>query len=349
MPRPAGSFLTILFGYITLKVPPGGIGGNLTSRNLNTYYEAKKNANNMTSGHADRKSVKDMADRAAVACGFHHSHAPYVLGNARQDAAAATVLALSIIKDTGQQDLTGNYQRLCNQNERQSLKELNALLQQGDLEQSKMNHRLTLKNFTSAGNQKKRYLLDAEDAYNRAYRLLTNSRKNFILQNGPLSPKISQNFALYFGNPNTMVTVALIPWDNGGAAAPNFAALQVPARVVVQEVLRKICNVFLTQETVRLYFGGKSIDPGTYAYVSGVTNPAKIHLGGTFFRANKDGIDTQGGTIVHELTHTFADTDDHDYGEPGCRALAVGNALENLQALSNADNYQYFIEKGFLN
>ncbi len=50
-----------------------------------------------------------------------------------------------------------------------------------------------------------------------------------------------------------------------------------------------------------------------------------------------------------ELSHTFVDTADHGYGDAGAQALAVGVAPLPLQALCNADNYQYFVEKAFMN
>lgn len=53
------------------------------------------------------------------------------------------------------------------------------------------------------------------------------------------------------------------------------------------------------------------------------------------------GINTKLGTIIHELSHAVAYTDDLTYGQQSCMALA--NSQPEL-AIRNADNYHYFSE-----
>ncbi len=185
-----------------------GIGGNLSCRDLDAYYEAKKNENGLA-GIEDplRQSVKDMANRAAVAVAWR-----ILIQHMRLATQGRTPLRRQFwqcrLSRTRKRRIWREYRRLCMQSEVQNINELRMLLQSGDVEQGKQHHLLTLKNFVSAGSQRVRYLADAEDAYERAYRLLTNCRQNFVLPAGALSLNLSTLFTLYFGNPNAMVTVA---------------------------------------------------------------------------------------------------------------------------------------------
>lgn len=79
-----------------------------------------------------------------------------------------------------------------------------------------------------------------------------------------------------------------------------------------------------------------------YAYVY-PTKPYKIHLGQAFWNAPLTGTDSKAGTLVHETTHfnAVAATDDHVYGQPGCRNLAKSNTTN---AIDNADSHEYFAE-----
>ncbi|MCP4008736.1 MAG: hypothetical protein GY726_04380 [Proteobacteria bacterium] len=79
-----------------------------------------------------------------------------------------------------------------------------------------------------------------------------------------------------------------------------------------------------------------------YAYVY-PSVPYEIHLCNAFWNASLTGTDSQAGTIVHEVSHfnVVASTDDHQYGQAGCRVLADTNPSS---AMANADSHEYFAE-----
>lgn len=95
-----------------------------------------------------------------------------------------------------------------------------------------------------------------------------------------------------------------------------------------------------------------------YVYPDGPNNPPRIYLCNAFWRAgrvswqNKGGIvarkdgreadDNPLGVLLHELSHIFCRTQDHQYGKSGCRALATNSP--NLAA-NNADNHEYYAEE----
>ncbi len=60
-----------------------------------------------------------------------------------------------------------------------------------------------------------------------------------------------------------------------------------------------------------------------------------------FFRARLTGEDSRTGTVVHEMSHLAARTQDHMYGRTRTRGLS---AKQPDIAANNADNYEYFIE-----
>ena len=60
-----------------------------------------------------------------------------------------------------------------------------------------------------------------------------------------------------------------------------------------------------------------------------------------FFRARLTGEDSRTGTVVHEMSHLAARTQDHMYGRTRTRGLS---AKQPEMAENNADNYEYFIE-----
>ncbi len=79
-----------------------------------------------------------------------------------------------------------------------------------------------------------------------------------------------------------------------------------------------------------------------YAYVY-PTQPYKIHLCSAFWSAPLTGIDSKGGTLVHETSHftVVASTDDWAYGTAACKKLAASNPKK---AIDNADCHEYFAE-----
>ncbi len=67
------------------------------------------------------------------------------------------------------------------------------------------------------------------------------------------------------------------------------------------------------------------------------------------FTMNRKGFDSIGGTIVHELSHNYCETEDHEgmdgqdcYGTGDCLLLARKRAI---RAWYNADNIEYFCEE----
>ncbi len=79
-----------------------------------------------------------------------------------------------------------------------------------------------------------------------------------------------------------------------------------------------------------------------YAYVY-PNKPYTIYLCRVFWTAPLSGTDSQGGTLIHEMSHfpSVAGTDDFVYGQTGAMSLAVSNPAD---AVMNADNHEYFAE-----
>lgn len=61
----------------------------------------------------------------------------------------------------------------------------------------------------------------------------------------------------------------------------------------------------------------------------------------TFFSAGRTGQDSQGGIVVHEMSHLALGARDHAYQPRGAEALAKDDPAA---AQMNADNYEYFAE-----
>jgi len=79
-----------------------------------------------------------------------------------------------------------------------------------------------------------------------------------------------------------------------------------------------------------------------YAYVY-PNKPYYIYLCRVFWNVPLAGTDSQGGTLIHEMSHfnVVASTDDFVYGQAGAKNLAISNP-DN--AVMNADNHEYFAE-----
>jgi peptidyl-Lys metalloendopeptidase len=79
-----------------------------------------------------------------------------------------------------------------------------------------------------------------------------------------------------------------------------------------------------------------------YAYVY-PSQPYKIYVCNAFWNAPMTGTDSKGGTLIHEMSHftVVAATDDHVYGQSGCKSLAISSPTN---ALNNADSHEYFAE-----
>ncbi|CAE6507070.1 unnamed protein product [Rhizoctonia solani] len=79
-----------------------------------------------------------------------------------------------------------------------------------------------------------------------------------------------------------------------------------------------------------------------YAYVY-PDEPYNVNLCGAFWQSPLTGTDSQGGTIIHELSHFTVNggTQDVQYGQEACLALAQ---TDPASAIMNADSHQYFAE-----
>ena len=85
-----------------------------------------------------------------------------------------------------------------------------------------------------------------------------------------------------------------------------------------------------------------SIYDSTYAYVY-PNSQYQVYLCGAFWSSSTTGTDSQGGTLVHEVSHfsIVAGTDDHAYGQTDAKKLATDSPEK---AVKNAENYDYFAE-----
>ena len=79
-----------------------------------------------------------------------------------------------------------------------------------------------------------------------------------------------------------------------------------------------------------------------YAYVY-ADFPYMIFTCGYFWRVALSGSDSQGGTLVHEMSHftNVAATRDYAYGQVKCKSLAITSPASAIQ---NADSHEYFSE-----
>ena len=82
---------------------------------------------------------------------------------------------------------------------------------------------------------------------------------------------------------------------------------------------------------------GSGCGGSVYAYTyKGTTT---VWMCDAFWSAPATGTDSKAGTVLHELTHAVAYTDDIAYGQANCRELAVNNPDKAVQ---NADNHEYY-------
>lgn len=143
----------------------------------------------------------------------------------------------------------------------------------------------------------------------------------------------------------TAANVALMRVQNDANEQARFARWFGPAIPATVNVVRnKIRAIHRAATVLPITFrnGGAACQIGTYAYVRTHTGLAKIYLCDHFFQSGRAGIDSTVGTIIHELSHLFANTQDHAYGQVNCQNLA---ANRSAVARQNADNYQYYCEE----
>ena len=321
-------------------------------RDLEAYFDDKLALPSNT-----RRDVKEMAKRALRIAGLDEAFnynvpstlpkAPTAPADTKRYAIAAKLLAMSIIQDAQDFQLQAELQRLNKMNNETSiLIELRNILTKGDIVTSiKNNRQVEYKNFKSVGASRSRYLSMLDRAFTNVDNMLNSIDTGFIMPNSRPSQKVMTAFVNFFGDPDRTINTTTLEFGaKRDFDAPTWTTAVQSHRNVVRMVLRRVFVNFAGQP-IRFYFGGRAIDDGTYAYVSGKTKPTRIHLGGQFFSLAERGVDSMPGTIVHECTHTFARTRDHKYGEAGCKDLAATSQF--TKALANAESYQLFVETAF--
>jgi hypothetical protein len=333
-----------LMDYITKYMQTVQFGSGEEDRELRQYYKDKLS----NPANTNKQDVRDMARRGLAVAGLSPhttSSTPTTLSDPLVIARSAVVLAKSIIQDADATQLQAEWTRLNGVKSLASIRiELTKTLTKGDVARSQTHQRVEFKNFKSCGIKARTYTASLDRAITRLDDTINDINRGFTMASSAPNGTILAAFAKYFGSPDATIQPSTLAFG----AAKDFAApawsAPVSHRTVVQTVLKRVLENFYGQE-LRFYFGGRAIDTGTYAYVSGKTKPTRIHLGGQFFTLNETGTDTQWGTLVHEATHTFARTRDHAYGQSGCRNLVKNSEL--AKALTNAESYQLFVEEGF--
>jgi hypothetical protein len=132
--------------------------------------------------------------------------------------------------------------------------------------------------------------------------------------------------------------------DNGaGEAKTDPAKSEAQARI--DKVKKGFEEIIACLENDRVTFKKWEVtepdEDSTFAYVRKGEAENNIYLGGAFWVAANKGIDSSGGTIVHELSHRLADTVDHKYGMDGVLELAKDRPDEGAE---NADSWEYLAE-----
>jgi peptidyl-Lys metalloendopeptidase len=115
-----------------------------------------------------------------------------------------------------------------------------------------------------------------------------------------------------------------------------FGAYSAARLKKVKAVYTKIRD---RMRTVRFTYdlSGAGCKSGSFAYT--YKGDTKIWFCGSFWSAPATGTDSKAGTVVHEHSHSDANTDDLTYGQTNARALA---ARAPDEAIRNADNYEYY-------
>lgn len=330
-----------LIQFINAQIMLAPVSPGESYRDLYAYFHEKLN-----NPSNDRSDVRVMANRALKVASLRNRNSSQATtldnpGNEDLRARAATLLAMSIIRDMDENELTRQYNRLKTLKQPAVLVELRTTLKKGDTLQSPRYPNLELKNFMSAGTRATIWRHEIEDAYSKTHDMLLQCEMRFLIGSNVMTGNIDIAFRAYFGDPAAVINTTTIPFKDSGK--PTWNPANQSRLEVVREVLRRVCGNFVKQ-SIRIYFGGRSIDDGTFAYVSGKTNPTKIHVGGQFFTKVKEGLASEAGTIVHECTHTFSGTKDHKYKDQPCQQLGISDPAK---ALSNADSYKFFVEAAF--
>jgi len=123
-----------------------------------------------------------------------------------------------------------------------------------------------------------------------------------------------------------------------------FGKADAKRQKTVTEGFRKIYDAF---ENKNISFDcgtckKDSIYDSTYAYVY-ADSQYQVYLCGAFWNSKSTGTDSQGGTLVHEVSHfnVVVGTNDYAYGQADAKNLAKSTPEK---AIKNAENYDYFAE-----
>lgn len=118
-----------------------------------------------------------------------------------------------------------------------------------------------------------------------------------------------------------------------------FGAWNAGRYQTVLDTWRSLENVF-NHEDITYDCSRDGCGAGWYAYVY-AGGPNEVWLCDAFFTSGTTGYYSQATTIIHELSHESADTDDIEYGTAACQTLATNDPAS---AIINADNYAFFQE-----
>jgi hypothetical protein len=276
--------------------------------------------------------------------------------NAADAAVAAAVLAASVISAPTPTQLQVLHARLTQGGLNMAQAELRNVLTCGDVSTVRGHRNLILKNFTSTGLNRQAYVRSAVAAYDQAKVLLSRASWRFIWRDDfLLFPRTRRCFRRYFGDASENVTVAQIPVSG---KLTGFKP-RVSRRALVRYVLHEIHRHAFSRDQVRLYFGGKhskilpifapnnpipidlDVNIGYNRTHPDVGEATRIHLSSVFFDLPPL---LRAGNIVHELSHAWIGTKDWASGDQQCSSLASSGSL---QALANADSYQWFVIEAF--
>lgn len=111
------------------------------------------------------------------------------------------------------------------------------------------------------------------------------------------------------------------------------------SRKQITTVLEAVARRLAQPESFTVSCNDNLCRQGPMAYT--VPSASRMGFCQGFFRASLTGEDSRTGTVVHEMSHLAARTQDHMYGRTRTRGLS---AKQPDVAANNADNYEYFIE-----
>ena len=107
----------------------------------------------------------------------------------------------------------------------------------------------------------------------------------------------------------------------------NFKTTEAEGITAIKQTFTTIKNAFAGTIPIEVESSGDAI-----AYVYGLWTD--IHLNPAWFNQRAD---KRAGTIIHEMSHKYAGTDDEAYHYQSTFAT-----LEPKDAIDNADSYQWF-------